>query len=88
LQKLREIKLGDTQLHRLKRQTIGQLAISYESRLNEMLGIAKSHLYRPIVRTDEEIIAEIEKLTAIELQDVANEIFIEKNLSTLIFKGK
>lgn len=88
LKKLREVKLGEIQLHRLKRQTIGQLAIAYESRLNEMLGIAKSHLYRPNVRTIEEIIEEIEKLTTEDLLDIANEIFIEKNLSTLLFKGK
>jgi predicted Zn-dependent peptidase len=88
LKKLREVKLGEIQLHRLKRQTIGQLAIGYESRLNEMLGIAKSHLYRSNVRTIEEIIEEIEKVSVEDLLDIANEIFIEKNLSTLIFKGK
>lgn len=88
LKKLREVKLGEIQLHRLKRQTIGQLAIGYESRMNEMLGIAKSHLYRPVVRNIEDIITEIELVSAEELQEVANEIFIEKNLSTLIFKGK
>jgi len=88
LKKLREVKLGSIQLHRLKRQAIGQFAIGNESRLNEMLGIAKSHLYKPVVRNIEEIITEIEKVSAEDLIEVANEIFIEKNLSTLIFKGK
>ena len=88
LKKLRDTKLGDIQLHRIKRQTIGQLAISSESRLNETLGIAKSHLFRHVVRTVPEIINDIEKVTASEILDIANEIFDEKNLSTLIFKGK
>ena len=52
LKKLREVKLGEIQLHRLKRQTIGQLAIGHESRMNEMLGIAKSHLYRPLCKNN------------------------------------
>jgi predicted Zn-dependent peptidase len=88
LKKLRESKLGEIQLHRLKRQTIGQLAINTESRMNEMLGIAKSHLYRPQVRTTSEIIADIEKVTAYEIREVANEIFAENKLSALTFKGK
>lgn len=88
LKKLRENELGEIQLHRLKRQTIGQLAISSESRMNEMLGIAKSHLFRPKVRSIEEIIAEIEKVSASELLEIANEIFDENKMSTLIFKGK
>lgn len=88
LQKLREIKLGGIQLHRVKRQAMGQMAIGYESRLNEMLSIAKSHLHKPIVRTTEEIMLEIENITAENLQQIANEIFDEKQLSALIFKGK
>ncbi|HEY9114829.1 MAG TPA: pitrilysin family protein, partial [Bacteroidales bacterium] len=75
LKKLREVKLGSIQLHRLKRQAIGQFAIGNESRLNEMLGIAKSHLYKPVVRTIEEIITQIEKVSAEDLIEVANEIF-------------
>ena len=88
LKKLREVKLGGIQLHRLKRQTIGQLAIGHESRMNEMLSIAKSHLYRPIVRAMDDIIFEIEKVSAEDIQEVANEIITEKELSILIFKGK
>jgi hypothetical protein len=88
LKKLMETRLGIVQLHRAKRQAIGQLAINYQAGINEMLGIAKSHLYKPLIRTSEEIIAEIERIDAKELLEISNEIFDEKKLSMLIFKGK
>lgn len=88
LKKLQSVKLGGIQFHRAKKQIIGQLAIGFESRLSEMLGIAKSHFYHSEVKTLEQIITEIENLDVDKIRDVANEIFEEKQLSTLIYKSK
>jgi len=88
LKTLRDKPLGTVQLHRAKRQLVGQLAISFESRLNEMLGNAKSHLHDNEVKTLEQIIKDVERISADEVQEVANEIFRKDILSTLIYKAK
>ena len=88
LQNLTSKKLGTIQLHRAKKQIIGQLAISYESKLNEMLGIAKSHLYHSPVKSTEQIVREIEQIDAGRLITVANEIFKKEMMSTLIYESK
>jgi predicted Zn-dependent peptidase len=85
---LREKSLGTIQLQRAKKQITGQLAISFESRLNEMLGIAKSHLHDNEVKTFDEIVNEIEAISTAEILEVANEIFNPDKLSTLIYKAK
>ncbi len=88
LKKMMTTKLGSLQLHRAKKQIIGQLAISGESYLNEMLGIAKSHLHQPRVKTMDEIIHDIENITAENILKVSNEIFAPDQLSTLIYKNE
>jgi predicted Zn-dependent peptidase len=88
MKKLIDKKLGAIQLQRAKRQLIGQLAINYESNLNEMLGIGKSHLSKPRVKTYDEILKEVDLITAEQIQEVANEIFNMNDLSTLIYNAK
>jgi predicted Zn-dependent peptidase len=87
LDKLRTTKLGTLQLQRAKLQLMGQLAIGYESGLNEMLSIGKSILFFNKVDTIEQINAKIEAVTASQLLEAANEIFDRDALSTLIFKS-
>ena len=82
---LRMKKLGTLQLSRAKKQLIGQIAISSENNENYMLGMGKSYLVYNKVDSVEEIARRIEKLTAFELQEIANEILDENNLSTLIY---
>ncbi len=88
LKKLRKTPVGSLQLHRAKNQFIGQMAISYEQPLNEMLGMAKSHLYRPQIKTFDENVDIIRNITARDLLEVANEIFPEDKLSLLVYEGK
>lgn len=88
LDKLRTTKLGTLQLQRAKLQLMGQLAISYESGMNEMLSIGKSILVFDKVDTIEQINAKIEAITAEQLLETANEIFNRDALSTLIFKSQ
>lgn len=85
LTKLRKTKLGTIQLRRAKQQIIGQLAISGESFLNEMLGIAKAHLHKPRVRSVTEIIADIESITPKQILETAEDVFNPSRLSTLIY---
>jgi predicted Zn-dependent peptidase len=83
LARMRNKKLGTMQLHRAKRQIVGQLAMSSESYQNEMLGIAKVLLYKSRVKTIEEVIDEIGNITADQILDVSNEIFDSKKMSIL-----
>ena len=85
LRKLKEQSLGVLQLHRAKQQFIGQLAISEENKLNEMQMMGKTLLDFGYIESLESSFEKINALTVQELQDVANEIFDEKQLCSLIF---
>lgn len=86
LRKLRDTKLTPVQLARAKKQFIGQLAISSENTENLMLGIAKSVLVYNAFDSTAEIAAKIGTITAGDLLEAANEIFIEDNQYTLIYQ--
>ncbi len=86
LKKLRESKLGVMQMRISKQQFIGQLAISYESNLNDMLSIGKSYLHFDKVDTLEDIHRKINAITADELLQTANEVFDMESLSSLAYK--
>jgi len=88
LQKLSSKKLGLLQLQRAKQQFIGQLSLNYESPLNEMLGIAKNHLYNHKVKSPEEIVSLINKIQAEDVLAVAVEVFEPSMQSTLIYESK
>ncbi len=88
MKKLRENKIGAMQLHRAKNQLIGQLAINYEQPLNEMLGIAKTHLYRKPVKDFKKNISIIENINSTELIQIANEILKEENMTVLTYESK
>jgi predicted Zn-dependent peptidase len=53
-----------------------------------MLAIAKSHLNNPQVKTYEEILSEIEKITAEDVLEVANEVFHPDDMSVLIYNAR
>ncbi len=88
LKKLREVPLGTIQLHNAKEQLIGQLAMAEENYTNLMLMLGKSLLDLQKVEDVEEIYTQINNITAIELQDIANEMFNEQSLSMLTFLPK
>jgi predicted Zn-dependent peptidase len=88
LEKFRQKKLGTLQLHVAKQQFAGQLAISFESNLNDALSMAKSVLVYDAVDTAEMLISKILNVTSQELQDVANEILDPKYMSSLIYLNR
>ncbi len=87
LQKLREKPLGPQQIKKAKQQLIGQIAIAQESDVNLMLSLGKSLLLYNKVDTFVEVKNKIESINAADIQDAAQIVFKEDNLSTLIFKN-
>ena len=85
LKTVRDKPLTTNQLHVVKEQLMGQLAMSEEGNMSFMLMMAKSILDTNRIDSLGEIFAEIRAVTAPQLQDLANEMFVEDQLSTLIF---
>lgn len=88
LKKLRETPLGTMQLHRAKEQLMGQLAMSSENNQSLMLAMARSILDEYEMDTLETLYGKINATEAIKLQEVAQEMFQEKDLSMLSFVPK
>ena len=86
LAKLREVKLTATQLAAAKKQVIGQLGVSGDNREGLFLGLGKSFLHYNRYNTLPEVFAKVEKLTAGEIREVANEIFAPERLFSLIYQ--
>ncbi|MFO7723069.1 MAG: pitrilysin family protein [Bacteroidales bacterium] len=85
---LRKATLGTLQLHRAKKQLAGQIALAYESKVNEMLSIGRKHLYHLETAPIEQIIAGVEAITASEILEVANEILVPEKFSILIYQSQ
>ncbi len=83
---LRNKAIGAAQLHRIKKQLLGQLFISTDNAEAQMLSQAKSLMVYNYVETFELLKEKIDALTAQELQDIAHEIFSPESLSTLIYQ--
>lgn len=85
LKTLREVPLTANQLHVTKQQLMGQLAMAEEGNQSFMLMMGKSYLDLGRVEPLEELFAQIRAVTAKELQDMANEIFVEDEFCQLTF---
>jgi predicted Zn-dependent peptidase len=83
--RLRDQKLGTLQLHRAKRQLLGQIAISSENHDTLMLSMAKSYLVYNKIDSLEEIGKKINRINSEEILEIANEVLDEKNLSSLTY---
>ncbi len=80
---LREKPLTTTQLHNAKEQLMGQLAMSEESNSGLMQLLAKSTLDLGRIEPLTELFGRIRRISATELQDLANEVLTEEHLSVL-----
>ncbi len=85
LRTLREKPLGRLQLHRLKEQLMGQMAMSSENNQSLMLAIGRSLLEERELESLDTIYAKINAVEASDLQDIAQEMFREEELSTLAY---
>lgn len=88
LDKLKNQKMGTMQMHHAQEQLIGQLALSYESGMNELLSVTHSHLLKEKIEPMNVIVDSIRKLKATDIQDVANLIFDRDKTTELIFNGQ
>lgn len=88
MNRFRENRLGSLQLKRARQQLSGQVAISFESNVNEMLSLGKSLLIYNEVDTLEEINRKIDIITSSDILQAANEVFDPESLSMLIYKSR
>ena len=85
LKQMRDQRLSNSQLRAAKKQLIGQIGVSSDNNESNALGMAKTFLHYHRYITSEEAFKNIELLTADLLQEVAQEILAEKNLSILCY---
>ncbi len=85
LTRLKQQPLTGMQLHHIKSQLMGQLAMSEESNLSYMLMMGKSLLDTDRVDSLSEIFAEINGTTAQQLQELAIDMFQEDFFSSLVY---
>lgn len=86
LRRLSESPLTTLQLAAAKKQLIGQAGVASDNFENFALGMAKTFLHYGTYEGPEALYRRIEALTAKELWEIANELFREDNLTTLIYR--
>lgn len=86
LELMKSKPLGDVQLKTLKDQLKGQLAMAEESKQGYMLMMAKSILDLGYVEPLTDIFGEIDGIRGQKLQELAEEMFEERELSRLVYK--
>ena len=87
LDKLCQQRLGTMQLQHAKQQLIGQVALSYESGMNELLSATRSLLMGDPIEYMDDIIRTVEAVTASDILDIANRVFDRNGLSQIVFEG-
>ena len=87
LNKLKDNKLGNIQLSNAKNQLVGQLALSCESGMGELLSMTRAGFSKEKIEPLSETVRKIRNLTSYDILDVANEIFDNKNINLMIYKG-
>lgn len=86
MKRMRDVKMTSSQLAAAKKQLIGQIGVASDNNENNALGMAKTFLHYNKYESSESVFRRVEALTAEELLEVANEMFAEEYLSTLIYK--
>ena len=86
LKNLRDTKMSSLQLAAAKKQLIGQIGVASDNNENNALGMAKTFLHYNKYERSGAIYQRIEQITPEILLEVANEMFAEDYLSTLIYR--
>lgn len=87
LDKLRNKKLGTIQLSNAKNQLVGQLALSSESGLGELLGMTRAAFSHEGIEPLSVTMRKIKELDADNILEVANEVFDRNSVNLLVYKG-
>ncbi|HTX88041.1 MAG TPA: pitrilysin family protein [Bacteroidales bacterium] len=85
LKKMREVKLSPVKLHTVRKQLKGQLAIAFDSNLSVILSMGKSILRQDRFDLPEELLKKIDRITAEQVLEVANEILDPGRFSLLAY---
>ena len=85
LKRLRDTRMTSSQLAAAKKQLIGQIGVASDNNENNALGMAKTFLHYNKYETAEAVFRRIGQLTPEILLEVANEMFAEDYLSTLVY---
>lgn len=86
LKQLRNKRLTSTQLAAAKKQIIGQIGVARDNFESRALGMGKTFLHYNKYESQEDIFKRIEALSADNLLEVANDIFAEESISTLMYR--
>ena len=86
LDKVMQRPLSDAQLRAAKRQIRGQIGIACDSRDSFALDFAKSYLHYGWKKDVTALCERIDALTAADLQRVAQDLFAEERLTSLVIK--
>lgn len=86
LDKVMQRPLSDAQLRAAKRQIRGQIGIACDSRESFALDFAKSYLHYGWKKDVTALCERIDTLTAADLQRVAQDLFAEERLTSLVVK--
>lgn len=86
LDKMMQKPLSDNALRKAKQQLKGQIAIACDNREQFALDFGKSFLHYGWEKNVEKLFESIDKVSAEDIQHVANELFAAERLQTLIFK--
>ncbi|MDY0217414.1 MAG: pitrilysin family protein [Bacteroidales bacterium] len=86
--KLKTEKLGTLQLSRAKKQFIGQLALSGESNLNEMVSMAKSMLFFNQIDSMADVYKRIESISASDILEISNDMLNPEAFSLITIGRK
>lgn len=86
--KLRETKITDRELKKAKESIKGNLILNLENTSNRMIRMAQSELYYNRIKSLEEILEEIDSVTAEDILDISNELLQEDSFIKVIIKSK
>lgn len=86
LEKLNTKPVSHAELSRTKAQLKGSMMLSLESIPNRMMRLGSSELYFNAVNPIDSILRQIDAVTQEDIQAVARELFVEDELSTVIFR--
>ena len=82
---LRKTKLGVRQLHNIKQQIVGHVALSQDSGSSVMTSLGKSFLLYNRVERLETVFEAIEAITAEDVLRLANEVLDDRTWSHLVY---
>ena len=85
LKQLREQPLSSSKLHYAKKQLFGQLSIASENKESRALNMGKSLLYYNKYQSLDDFMAKIEAVDAMQLCEVASEVFNPSEMSLLVY---